>query len=187
MEGWWWRGRCPVEERVMSERRNIPVGIAAGIVGGLLASWVMNEFMAGPGAKLSEAVESEADKARLQAGSDGEDATMKAADALTAVVTGGRHLTHEERAAEGPVVHYVFGALMGGVYGGLAEVSSAATSGFGTTFGSMLFAGGDLFAVPALKLSRERIEANDGMVDPHADFAVHRDALTAGLRELASP
>ena len=138
----------------MSEKRNIPVGIAAGIVGGLLASWVMNEFMAGPGAKLSEAVESEADKARLQAGSDGEDATMKAADALTAVVTGGRHLTHEERAAEGPVVHYVFGALMGGVYGGLAEVSSAATSGFGTTFGSMLFAGGDLFAVPALKLSR---------------------------------
>jgi putative membrane protein len=42
---------------------------------------------------------------------------------------------------------------MGGVYGGLGEYSSLARSGFGTTFGSVLFTGADLVAVPALSLS----------------------------------
>jgi NAD(P)H-dependent FMN reductase len=39
-------------------------------------------------------------------------------------------------------------------------------------------------AMPALTLARERIEANDGMVDPETDFAAHREEVTAGLREL---
>jgi NAD(P)H-dependent FMN reductase len=39
-------------------------------------------------------------------------------------------------------------------------------------------------AMPTLTLAREAIEANDGMVDPKADFAAHRDELAAGLREL---
>lgn len=41
-------------------------------------------------------------------------------------------------------------------------------------------------AMPTLTLAREAIEANDGKVDPHADFAIHRDALAAGLRELVA-
>ena len=134
-------------------KRNIPLGIFAGVVGGLVASFVMNAFISGPGEALSDAVESPQEKRRLKQRSDGEDATMKTADAIAVTVTGGQHLTHEERAAAGPVIHYAFGAVMGGLYGGLAEVSDAATTGFGTTFGSMLFTGADLFAVPALKLA----------------------------------
>jgi len=41
---------------------------------------------------------------------------------------------------------------MGGLYGALAECWPGARAGFGTTFGSALFAGADLIAVPVLKL-----------------------------------
>jgi NAD(P)H-dependent FMN reductase len=39
-------------------------------------------------------------------------------------------------------------------------------------------------AMPALKLARARIEADDGEVDPDGDFADQRDEVTAALREL---
>ena len=84
--------------------------------------------------------------------SDGEDATMKAADRVSEVVTGGRHLTHEQREVGGPIVHYSMGALMGGLYGGLSEYCDATRAGFGTTFGGILFATADVFGVPAMKL-----------------------------------
>jgi hypothetical protein len=133
-------------------KRHILRGVLAGVAGGLAASWVMNEFSATVGTKISETVETPEEQQELKAQSDGEDATMKAADRITEAVTGGRHLTHEQRAAGGPVVHYAFGALAGGVYGGLAEYTDAARAGFGTTFGGLLFTSADLLGVPAFKL-----------------------------------
>jgi putative membrane protein len=133
--------------------RSILRGTLAGIAGGLFASWVMNEFMAGPGEALTGAVETPRDKFILKHQSGGEDATMHAADKIAEFTTGGRHLTHEQRARAGPFVHYAFGAIAGGVYGALAEVTPAVTSGFGTSFGSVLFTGADALAIPAFKLS----------------------------------
>ena len=132
--------------------RHLVRGVLAGVAGGLAAAWVMNEFGATVGPKISDAVETPAEKQELAAQSDGEDATMKAADRLVETVTGGRHLTHEQREIGGPIVHYTFGALMGGVYGALAEYSSGVRAGFGTTFGGLLFATADVFGVPALRL-----------------------------------
>lgn len=137
----------------MSQRHPIR-GILAGIAGGLAASWVMNEFSSTLGQQLSKAVETPAEQRLLRQQSDGEDATMKAADKIAETVTGGQHLTHAQRETGGPIVHYVFGALTGGIYGGLAEYSAAARSGFGTTFGGILFATADLFGVPAAGLGR---------------------------------
>jgi len=134
--------------------KHIVRGILAGVAGGLAASWVMNEFNQTLGKKLSMAVETPAEQRLIEMQSDGEDATMKLADKITETVTGGQHLTHEQRGIGGPIIHYTFGALMGGVYGGLAEYSSAARAGFGTTFGGLLFATADLFGVPAAKLGR---------------------------------
>jgi hypothetical protein len=114
----------------------------------------MNEFSSTLGQKLSEAVETPGDKQQLKQQSDGEDATMKAADKIAETVTGGRHLTHEQRETGGPIVHYGFGALMGGLYGGLAEYADFTKAGFGTTFGAALFAGADLFGVPAAGLGQ---------------------------------
>ncbi len=147
----------------MSQRNgtHIASGIVAGIAGGLVASWVMNQFMAGVGPKLQEAVQGkQASSNRGQSEETQEpkdDATMKAADAIVSTVTGGQHLSHEGREKGGPVVHYAFGAIMGALYGALAEGLPAIRAGFGTAFGSALFTGADLFAVPALHLS----EASD--------------------------
>jgi uncharacterized membrane protein YagU involved in acid resistance len=124
----------------------------AGVAGGLVASWVMNEFSTTLGQKLSTAVETPAEQRLLQQQSDGEDATMKTADKIVETVTGGQHLSHEQREVGGPIVHYSFGALMGGLYGGLAECTDVAKAGFGTTFGAVLFATADLLGVPAAKL-----------------------------------
>ena len=143
-----------------TEPQHHPIrGILAGIAGGLAAAWVMNQFTAIAGPRITEAVESDAEKQQAAqqkqaAGNDQpDDATMKAADAITAAVTGGQHLTHEQKETGGPVVHYTFGALMGGLYGGLAEYSDLPRIAFGTAFGAVLFAGGDLIGVPALHLS----------------------------------
>jgi len=168
----------------MSKDRNIPVGILAGIAGGLVASFVMNEFIAGPGRQLAKAVETSEEQKQLDQASDGEDATMKAADLLAATATGGQHLTHEQRAAAGPAIHYAFGGLMGGLYGALAEFTTATTAGFGTTFGSALFAAADLFAVPALHLGPSPTEQpTSAMATPLAAHLVY-GATTELIRRM---
>ena len=129
-------------------------GILAGVAGGLVASWMMNEFATTLGQKISDAVETPADKQELAAESDGQDATMRAADKIVETVTGGRHLTYEQREIGGPIVHYTMGAVTGGIYGALAEYLPIARAGFGTTFGGILFSTADVFGVPALGLAR---------------------------------
>ncbi|HLI76126.1 MAG TPA: DUF1440 domain-containing protein [Acidobacteriaceae bacterium] len=136
----------------MAERHAVR-GVVAGVAGGLLAAWVMNVWTAGPGTAISNKLETPEEQEQLSAHSDGEDATMKAADKIASSVDRGQHLTHEQRETGGPIVHYTFAALMGGLYGGLTEFSPVVNSGFGTTFGTALFVGGDLIAVPALHLS----------------------------------
>jgi putative membrane protein len=130
--------------------KHIVRGVLAGVAGGLAAAWMMNEFSSTVGQKLSDAVETPAEKQELQQQSDGEDATMKMADKIVETVTGGQHLTHAQREVGGPIVHYSFGALMGGVYGALAEYCDATKAGFGTAFGGVLFAVVDVFGVPAM-------------------------------------
>ena len=147
-------------------------GILAGMAGGLAAAWVMNVFMAGPGQQLQQAVQSDEENQQQQEHSDQpkEDATMKAADAIAHTVTG-EHLSRAEKEKGGPIVHYAFGALAGGVYGGLAEYSSAVTSGFGTSFGGILFSGADLLAVPAFKLGPSPADAPPSALA--SPFAAH--------------
>ena len=129
-------------------------GVLAGVAGGLVAAWVMNVWSEGPGSALSKRLETPEEQKQLSEQSDGEDATMKAADAIFSAAEGGQHLTHEQRQTGGPIVHYAYGALAGGLYGGLAEYLDVVKSGFGTTYGTALFVFGDLLAVPALHLSR---------------------------------
>jgi putative membrane protein len=144
----------------MIQERHIVRGILAGLAGGLVAAWVMNEFMTGPGPKLQQAVQSlEAnERDAIQSEDPKEDATMKTADAVVSTVTGGQHLSWAQREKAGPAVHYAFGAFMGAIYGGLAELWPGVRSGFGTTFGSILFTGADLVAVPALKVGPSPID-----------------------------
>lgn len=155
----------------------------AGIAGGLVASWVMNKFMAGPGEKLEESVRGES--SQKQQNTEEEDSTMKAADAIVEITTGGRHLSYEERKKGGPVVHYAFGALVGGVYGGVAEYSTAARAGLGTIFGSLLFVAADLTAVPAFHLSDSPTkQPASALINPFAAHLVYGSTTEVVRRTL---
>src|SRR5262247_2360887 len=74
------------------ERSSAWKGAVAGAAGGLVASWVMNQFQAG----LSKAAQKMSDDADSESSSDGEDATVKTASAISANVAG-HPLTSEEK------------------------------------------------------------------------------------------
>lgn len=166
-------------------------GIVAGAIGGLVASWVMNIFMADAGPKIQQiAAKMDGSAARQQPSNTEpddqpkEDATMKAADRVVRTVTGGRHLSMEARQKGGPIVHYAFGGLMGALYGLTAEYSTVARAGFGTAFAGALFAGADLWAVPALHLSGATGDAPvSSLATPFGAHMVY-GATTEGVRRL---
>jgi putative membrane protein len=129
-------------------------GVAAGLAGGLVASFVMNQFQA-----VTKRVSAQCGKGdgRGEAEkNEGEDATIKTAEAITEAF--GHPLSKEERKVAGPVVHYAFGATMGGVYGALAELSPKVSAGAGVPFGTVVWLGADEVAVPALGLSKKPTE-----------------------------
>lgn len=167
----------------MRKRKSLMRGIAAGVAGGLAASWVMNVFMAGPGQKIQRAAAGLPEDAKNPQNKNPqnnerheelkEDATMKAADAIVSAATGGHHLTWSQKKWGGPIVHYTFGAFMGALYGALAEYSRGATAGFGTTFGGVLFGFADLLAVPALDLSSSKSSSVSSLASPFAGHIVY--------------
>lgn len=175
----------------MSKQKCMVKGLVAGAIGGLVASWVMNVFMESAGPKVQEiASHLDGSDQKQQASSSQrddqpkEDATMKTADAVVSTVTGGRHLSFEGKQKGGPVVHYAFGGLMGALYGVATEYSDLAKSGFGTAFASMLFAGADLWAVPALHLSGSTGDAPvNSLASPFGAHMVY-GVTTEGVRRL---
>ena len=157
------------------KRKKLVRSTLAGIAGGLAASWVMDVFMAQLGGKITEQVMSSEERAERQKKQgeqqDQEDATMKTAEAVVHTVTGGRHLSREGKRRGGPIVHYTFGAVMGGMYGALAESSTWTSFGFGTAFGALLFVVADLTAVPALQLGPPATE--QPLAQQASPFAAH--------------
>lgn len=171
-------------------KKNLFLGVVAGVAGGLGAAWAMNTFSTGPGQKLQQAVTSEEEKQAQQAqqqqqkqsGEPKEDATMKAAGAIAEPVSG-EPLSHEQKEKGGPIVHYAFGALMGGIYGALAEYSCLVRLGFGTGFGTVLFLGADVLAVPALHLSPPATEQSaSSLASPFAAHLVYGATTELGRR-----
>ena len=172
-------------------------GTLAGIAGGLAASWVMDLFISGVGEKLNESLMSEEDRirqrakqeAQQQSGRVEEDATMKAADDVVHTVSGGQHLSHEERKKAGPVVHYVFGGIVGGLYGALAECSTWTSAGFGTVFGAALFAVADLAAVPALgygpSVTEQPVKMQATPLAAHLVYGATTDLVRRAIRAAA--
>ncbi len=153
--------------RYAKQKPDLLRGVFAGILGGLAASWVMNQFLAGV-SKATEALAEEKDQPKSE--EQGEDSTIKVADAVANTFIG-RHLSDDEKQKGGPIVHYAFGGLMGGVYGGIAEYSPASRMGFGSLFGSALFVGADEIAVPALGLGKT--PAQQPMSDQVSHWAAH--------------
>lgn len=129
----------------MTRTTGIWKGAVAGVIAGCTASWLMNRFQAAA-TKLKDRDQQE------QNSQDGEDATMKAADALAKNVFR-IDLSKEDKEQLGPVVHYVFGSSMGALFGVIADLYPSARAGWGMAFGTALFLVADELAVPLLHLS----------------------------------
>lgn len=166
---------------------HIANGIVAGIAGGLVASWVMNVFMESMGPRIQKAIEGDEvqnGQKHSQREEKPDDATMKTADAVVSMATGGRHLSREGKEKGGPIVHYSFGAIMGGLYGAVVEGLPQSTVGLGAAFGAALFTGADLIAVPALDLSGSPTEEPvSSLATPFAAHLVY-GVTTEAVRRL---
>ena len=142
---------------------NIWKGIVAGLAGGLVASWTMNQFQAA-WTRLAENSEkahgaqsmqpSEGSKGDGQdANEQDDDATVKTARAISEGVFG-HELQESEKKSAGTAVHYAFGTVTGGLYGALAEVVPQVTTATGVPFGAAFWLLADEISVPLLGLSK---------------------------------
>jgi len=140
---------------------NILKGMVAGLAGGLIASWTMNQFQAA-WTRIAEGTEKSHGAQSMQPseGSQGEqdtaeqdDATVETAKAISEKVFG-HELQESEKHPAGAAVHYAFGTLSGGLYGALAEVTPQVTTAAGLPFGAGFWLLADEISVPLLGLAK---------------------------------
>ncbi len=159
-------------------------GVAAGLVGGLVASWTMNQVFA----IWSKIKQSDAEPEQSsQKGANTDPATLKLAKKLS------REVLHQEIPKEHiqkaeAAVHYGFGTMMGALYGGLAEYLPQTKAGFGTAFGLGLFATADEIAVPLIGLSGKPTEVPKEShalgLAAHVVYGVTAELVRKGTRRL---
>jgi hypothetical protein len=138
-------------------------GMVAGLAGGLVASWTMNQFQAAwtrvaEGSEKSHGAQSmqpsEGSKGgQAQDSGDQDDATVKTARVISREVLG-HELQESEKESAGAAVHYAFGTLTGGLYGALAEVTPQVSTAAGLPFGAGFWLLADEISVPLLGLSK---------------------------------
>jgi len=128
---------------------NIWKGAVAGLVGGLVASYVMNEYqsLVTRLTEGNEAPEAESD----------EPATVKVGQKISEKLFG-HELTEREKKAADPIVHYATGAISGMFYGIVAEKAPRSNIGIGLPFGTGRWAILDEVIVSALGLSKSSLE-----------------------------
>jgi putative membrane protein len=95
----------------------------------------------------------EADQLETSDNDEQDDATVKAASAVSEGIFGHR-LTKAEKKIAGSAVHYSLGTGVGGLYGAVAEVVPEATKGAGLPFGAAFWLVVDETAVPLLGFSK---------------------------------
>lgn len=136
-------------------KRQTGKALLVGLGSGLFAAWIMNQFQSALSEVSRMGKEDEPKEPSRQSNRDDEpeDATMKTSSRIARRVLK-RKLSKEEKKKAGPIVHYAFGASMGALYSMAAEVYPGITGGFGTAFGSALFAVADEIAVPTLGLAK---------------------------------
>jgi putative membrane protein len=153
---------------------NVWKGLVAGLAGGLVASWTMNQFQAAwtriaegfekpHGAQSMKPTEGpnpnevpDSNQALSQSNEQEEhqdDATVETAKVISRNIFG-HELKESEKKAAGAAVHYAFGTATGGLYGAMAEVAPQVTAGAGIPFGAVFWAVADEAAVPALGLAK---------------------------------
>lgn len=130
--------------------RSLWKGIAAGALGGLVASFAMNQFQAALSA-ASQAVSKDGGEGG-ESSQGSEDATVKTARVISEKVLD-EPLPDSEKQTAGSAVHYAFGTAVGALYGGCSAVLPFVSAGRGMLYGTAVFVLADEIGVPAAGLS----------------------------------
>jgi hypothetical protein len=137
-------------------------GLAAGIIGGIVATWVLDKYQQGAleatraaeNAVDAEPVLSRRQEDRLR---EQQRAHAEAAERI-AHSTFGKGLSKMQRRNAAPIVQYAIGALAGGAYGFAVEILPVVRRGYGTGYSNLLFLGGSQAMLPWLNLgTRQKI------------------------------
>ena len=126
---------------------NVLKGLAAGILGGLVASWVMDKFQYAWMEMASSSSQSDQNQ------DNSEPATVKSAEIVSQKLFD-HQLTKDEKKIAGDAVHYATGGASAAVYGIAAEFVPEVTAGAGLPFGTAVWLLVDEGAVPLLHLSK---------------------------------
>ena len=145
---------------MMAGRGSLVRGAFAGFVGGLLAAGAMS--------LAHRLVADMVPKPEASETQPADDATVKVASQALRLI--GRPLAEDEKPLAGSIVHYGFGAVIGSVYGAVAEVMPRVTVALGLPFGIAVWLGAHVIAVPAL-----------GLADPPMRRPVGKDPEEFGL------
>ena len=132
---------------------NRVIGALAGGLGGLVGSWAMvrfNHLVGGGGYRPGDPHPHRRHRATPN-DTDGtfpdEPASMQVASLVAEPVIG-RRLSEGEKEVGGPIMHYLFGALMGAMYGAAAETEPSTTAGAGVPFGTAVWLAAAEVGVP---------------------------------------
>lgn len=172
--------------KAKEENGDVIKGLAAGIVGGLVASVVMNQFQKlfsnfitgeerSHGAQSLQKGAPHRGAGEMLEEQGTEDAEDDAAERLAQTISVGlfdHELNDREKDLGGTALHYAYGISMGAVYGAAAEVSSMTTIGAGMPYGFLIWVGADEGVVPLLGLSKSSDEY---------PFSVHAGAFSSHL------
>lgn len=152
-------------------RPGIWTNTAAGLAGGLAASWAMGLFHHFLSKVSNTTNEHEG----------GQDATVQAASAISEGVFKSGYPQTKDRSADA-IVHFAFGSGMGALYCAVASMALPASAGAGAAFGAAVWAGAHVVAVPAFGLSKRPLEkALAGEAIELASHLVY-GAVTDGVR-----
>lgn len=139
----------------MNDEPDLVKGLVAGVAGGLLASFVMEQFQFA-WSKAAEALE-RSSKERKRRGRKPEPATVKVAQSISKSVLG-KSMSQSQKKYAGEAVHYAMGAMSGAIYGAATEALPLTTAGDGLAFGAAVWLLADEVTVPALGFSKSPTE-----------------------------
>ena len=123
-------------------------GVVAGSVGGAIAAGAMSVVHKG----LAGMISPQRQPAQSAEQQKGEDATVRVDDGVTRWLLS-RSLPEAKKPLASNVVHYAFGASVGGLYGGLATVAPRVALALGLPFGVVVWLGAHVIMVPTLGLA----------------------------------
>jgi putative membrane protein len=138
-------------------------GFAAGVIGGLVATWVLDKYQQGAvqaTRRMEDAANAEPVLSRRQEDQLREQHRSRAEAAQRiASSTIGKKLSRAQQRTAVPIVHYAAGALAGGAYGLAAEILPNVRRWYGMGYSKAIFLGGVEPLLPWLGLgSRQKAQ-----------------------------